>query len=140
MEIDKAADPPCFGTDADPEKVSQEIPTTRAQEGDRGEAYITPGAAAKSASGGKTFAASTGSGASSQSSANQLQKEWADTASSASSGGSRKAKGDNLTLAELSKQLSTIKASLGNVSFQFVEAEKTINVSDLFLALVSSAG
>jgi hypothetical protein len=43
-------------------------------------------------------------------------------------------------LAELSKQLSTIKASLGNVSFQFVEAEKTINVSDLFLASVSSAG
>jgi hypothetical protein len=39
-----------------------------------------------------------------------------------------------LTLAELSKQLSTVKASLGDVSFQFVEAEKTVNVSDMLLA------
>jgi hypothetical protein len=80
------------------------------------------------------------SGASSQSSASQLQKEGADTASSAGSSGSRKAKGENLTLAKLSKQLTTVKASLGNVSFQFVEAEKTINVSDLFLASACSAG
>jgi hypothetical protein len=35
-------------------------------------------------------------------------------------------------LAELSRQLSTIKTSLGNVNLQFVKAEKTINVSDMF--------
>jgi hypothetical protein len=79
MEIDKAADPPRVGTDADPEKVSQEIPAAWAGEGDCGEVSVTPGAAAKSASGGRTFAASTGSGAGSQSSASQLEKEWADT-------------------------------------------------------------
>jgi hypothetical protein len=45
----------------------------------------------------------------------------------------REAKGDNLTLAELSKQLSIVKASLRNVRFQFVEAEKTVNVSDMLL-------
>jgi hypothetical protein len=43
-------------------------------------------------------------------------------------------------LAELSKHLSAVKASLGNVSFQFIKAEKTINVSDMFLASVSSVG
>jgi hypothetical protein len=139
-EIGATADPPRFGADAGSEKASQGAPTARVGEGNHSEASTTPGAAAKGALGGKILVALTGSGASSQSSASQLQKEWADTASSAGSGESRKAKGDNLTLAELSKQLSTIKASLGNVSFQFVEAEKTINVSDLFLALVSSAG
>jgi hypothetical protein len=60
--------------------------------------------------------------------------ECADTASSAGSGGNREAKGDNLTLAELSKHLSIVKASLRNVRFQFVEAEKTVNVSDMLLA------
>jgi hypothetical protein len=63
-----------------------------------------------------------------------------DTASSASSGGTSRTKGGNLTLAELSKQLATVKASLGNVNFQFVEAEKTINVSHLLLAPNSFAG
>jgi hypothetical protein len=139
-EIDKVADPPCFGTDADPEKVSQEIPTARAEEDDRGEASITPGAAAKSALGGKIFATSTGSGASSQSSASQLQKEWADTASSAGSGGTSRTRGGNLTLAELSKQLATVKASLENVNLQFIEAEKTVNVSNFLLAPNSFAG
>jgi hypothetical protein len=76
----------------------------------------------------------TGSGASSQSSANQTQKEWADTASSAGSGGGRKAQGKNFTLSELSMQLSTVKMSLGNINLQFVKAEKTVNVSDMFLA------
>jgi hypothetical protein len=117
MEIDTAANPPRFRADAGSEKASQGAPTACAGEGERGEASTTPGAAAKGASGGKILAASTGSGASSQSSASQLQKEWADTASSASSGGSRKTKGENLTLAELSKQLATVKASPGNVSF-----------------------
>jgi hypothetical protein len=103
-------------------------------ESNRSEASTTPGVVAKGASGGKVVVASTGSSASSQSSASQLQKEWVDTASSAGSSESRKAKGKKLTLAELSKQLSTVKASLGNVSFQFVEAEKTVNVSDMLLA------
>jgi hypothetical protein len=102
-EIDTTADPPHFKADAGSEKVSQEAPTTRAGEGNRDKASITPGAAAKGALGGKILAALTGSGASNQSSASQLQKEWADTASSTGSGGSRKDKGENLTLAELSK-------------------------------------
>jgi hypothetical protein len=140
MGIDKVADPPCVGTGADPEKVSKEILAARTGEGDRGEASVTPGASAKSTSGGKTFAASTGSGAGSQSSASQLQKEWVDTASSAGSGRTSRTRGGNLTLAKLSKQLATVKSSLGNVSLLFIEAEKTINVSDLFLASDSSAG
>jgi hypothetical protein len=45
-----------------------------------------------------------------------------------------------LTLAELSKQLATVKESLGNAGLQFVEAEKTVNVSNLFLASNSFVG
>jgi hypothetical protein len=117
-EIGTAADPPLFGADAGSEKASQGAPTAWAGESNRREASTIPRAAAKGTSrGGEILAASTGSGASSQSSASQVQKEWADTASSAGSGGSRKAQSENLTLAELSKQLSTVKASLGNVNF-----------------------
>jgi hypothetical protein len=83
--------------------------------------------------GGKVLASSTGSGVSSQSSTGQLQKEWADTASSAGPEGSREAQGGNLTLAELSKQLSTVRTSLGNVSLQFIKAAKTVDVSVMFL-------
>jgi hypothetical protein len=39
-----------------------------------------------------------------------------------------------LTLAELSRQLSTIWTSLGNMNFQFLEAEQTIDVSNMFLS------
>jgi hypothetical protein len=39
-----------------------------------------------------------------------------------------------LTLAELSRQLSTIRTSLGNVNLQFLEAEQTVDVSNMFLA------
>jgi hypothetical protein len=53
-KIDKAAYPPCFGTDADPKRVSQEILTARAEKGDGGDASIAPGATAKSASGGRS--------------------------------------------------------------------------------------
>jgi hypothetical protein len=89
-EIGKAADPPCFRTDAGSEKASQGVPTARAGEGDHGETSITPGATAKGASGGRTFVVLARSGASSQSSTSQLQKEGADTASNAGSSGSRK--------------------------------------------------
>jgi hypothetical protein len=37
-------------------------------------------------------------------------------------------------LAELSKQLSTVRTSLENVSLQFIEAAKTVDVSVMFLA------
>jgi hypothetical protein len=37
-------------------------------------------------------------------------------------------------MAELSKQLSAVKTLLGNVNLQFVEAAKTVDVSDMFLA------
>jgi hypothetical protein len=76
----------------------------------------------------------TGSGIGSQSSASQLQKEWADTASSAGSGETSKTRARNLTLAELSKQFATVKESLGNAGLQFVEAERTVNVSNFVLA------
>jgi hypothetical protein len=134
MEIGTAADPPLFGAAFGSEKASQGAHTARTMEIDRSKASITPKAAAKGASRGKILAASTGSGASSQSSANQLQKEWADTASSIGSTRGHKAKCENLTLAKLSRQLSTVKASLGDVNLQFVEAEKTVNVSNMFLA------
>jgi hypothetical protein len=71
-EVDKAVDPPHAGADADPEKVSRETPTAQAEERDLDEASVTPGEAAKSASGGRTFTASIGSSVGSQSSASQL--------------------------------------------------------------------
>jgi hypothetical protein len=55
MEVDKATDPPHAGANADHEKVSQETPAARIEQGNRGKASVTPGAAAKSTSGGKTF-------------------------------------------------------------------------------------
>jgi hypothetical protein len=58
----------------------------------------------------------TGSGVGSQSSASQLQQEWADTTSSTETSRNLKAQGNNLTLAELSKQLSVIRESLRNVN------------------------
>jgi hypothetical protein len=39
-----------------------------------------------------------------------------------------------LTLAELSRQLSTVRTSPGNMNFQFLEAEKIIDVSDMLLS------
>jgi hypothetical protein len=88
----------------------------------------------------KTFTALTGSGIGSQSSASQLQKEWADTASSAGSGETSKTRARNLTLAELSKQFATVKESLGNAGLQFIEAERTVNVSNFVLASNSFVG
>jgi hypothetical protein len=52
-----------------------------------------------------------------------------DTASSVETGGKLKAQGNNLTLAELSRQLSVIKESLRNVNLQFLEASQTTVVS-----------
>jgi hypothetical protein len=78
-----------FGVTSDLERASRGAHAARVVESDHGEASPTPRAAAKGASGGKALMASTGSGVSSQSSAGQLQKEWADTASSAGPEGSR---------------------------------------------------
>jgi hypothetical protein len=133
-EIGAAAGPLLFGATSGSEKVSQGAHASRTMESDRSKASPTPRATARGASGGKVLAASTGSGASSQSSASLLQKEWADTASSARPGGGRDAQGDNLTLAEVSKQLSTVRTSLRNVSLQFIEAAQTVNVSNMFSA------
>jgi hypothetical protein len=133
-EIGAAAGPLLFGSASGSEKVSQGAHTARTVESERSKASPTPRATAKGAAGGKVLAALTGSGASSQSSASQLQKEWADTASSSRPGGGREAQGNNLNLAELSKQLSTIRTSLGNVSLQFIEVVQTIDVSNMFSA------
>jgi hypothetical protein len=63
------------------------------------------------------------------SSAGQLQQEWADTASSGEASGKLNAQGNNLTLAELDRQLSAVKESLKNVNLQFLEASQTTVVS-----------
>jgi hypothetical protein len=100
----------------------------------RGEASPAPEAATKDTSRGKAPAAAAGSGVGSLSSAGQLQQEWADTASSAEAGGNLKAQGNSLTLAELSRQFSTVKESLRNVNLQFLEAAWTTDVSNVLLA------
>jgi hypothetical protein len=123
-----------FGATSDPEKVSHGAHDVRMVESKHSKASPPPWAVTQGASGGKDLAAPAGSGVSSQSSASQLQKEWADTASSAGSGGGLKAQGNHLTLAELSRQLSTVWMSLGNVNLQFLEAEQTVDVSNMFLS------
>jgi hypothetical protein len=132
-EIGTAAGLLLFGETSGSEKASQGALAARTVESDHNEVSPTPRATAKGASG-EILAATTGSGASSQSSTSQLQKEWADTTSSAGSSGGHKAQGDNLTLAELSKQLSAAKRSLGNISLEFIEAAKTVDVSVMILA------
>jgi hypothetical protein len=103
-------------------------------ESERSKASPPPRAATQGTSRGKDLTALAGSGVSSQSSASQLQKEWADTASSAGSSGGLKAQGNHLNLAELSMQLSTVRMSLGNVNLQLLEAEQTVDVSNMFLS------
>jgi hypothetical protein len=134
MEIGVATGPLLFGATSGLEEVAQGAHAARTVEIERSEASPIPRAAAKSASEGENLAAPTGSGASSQSSASQLQKEWVDIAFSIGSGGGHRAQGDILTLAELSKQLSAVKTSLGNASLQFTEAANTIDVSNMFSA------
>jgi hypothetical protein len=116
METGVTGGPLLFGATSGSKKVSQGAHAAWTMEIERCEASPPPKDTAQGASGGKNLAASVGSGASSQSSASQLQREWADTASTAGSGGSLKDHGNNLTLVELSKQLSTVRTSLGNVS------------------------
>jgi hypothetical protein len=101
---------------------------------ERGEASPAPEAVSKDTSREKIPATAAGSGVGSLSSASQLQQEWADTASSAKTGGTLRAQGNSLTLAELSRQLSAIKESLRKVNFQFLEATRTTDVSDALLA------
>jgi hypothetical protein len=101
---------------------------------EHGEASPAPEAATKDTSRRKTPAAAAGSGVGSLSSAGQLQQEWADTASSAEAGGKLKAQGNSLTLAELNRQLSTVKESLRNVNLQLLEAARTTDVSNVLLA------
>jgi hypothetical protein len=138
-EVDEAANPPHARADASPENVSQETPAARTKEGDRGEVSVTLGAAAKSALGGRTFTALTGPNIGSQSSGSHLHKEWDDTTSSTDSGETSEARVRNLTLADLNKQLATVRESLWNAGLQFVEAEKIVDVN-LFLASDSFAG
>jgi hypothetical protein len=95
---------------------------TRVVGSEHGEASPAPEVATKDASRGKAPATAVGSGVGSLSSANQLQQEWADTASSVEAGGKLKAQGSKLTLAELNKQFSIVKESLKNVSLQFLDA------------------
>jgi hypothetical protein len=127
--IGAAASPLLFGATFDSDKAPQGPLTARAAGSERGEAPSAPDAATKGALGEKIRVAAAGSGAGSLSSASQLQQEWADTTSSIETSGKLKAQGNNLTLAELSRQVSVIKESLRNVNLQFLEASQTTIVS-----------
>jgi hypothetical protein len=116
MGIGAAAGPLLFGVASDSGKAPQGSLTARAVGSERGEASPAPETATNDASGEKVLAAMAGSGVGSLSSASQLQQEWANTASSAEISGNLKAQGNNLTLAELSRQLSAVKVSLRNVN------------------------
>jgi hypothetical protein len=127
--IGAATGPLLFGAASGSGKAPQGPLTARAVGSERDEDPPAPDAATKGASGEKILVAAAGSGAGSLSSASQLQQEWADTASSVETNGKLKAQGNNLTLAELSRQLSAVKESLRNVNLQFLEASQTTAVS-----------
>jgi hypothetical protein len=129
-----AAGPLFFGLASNSGEAPQGSLTTRVVGNERGEASSAPEVATKDTSRGKAPAAVAGSGVGSLRSAGQLQQEWADTASSIEAEGKIKAQGSKLTLAELSKQFSTIKESLRNVSLQFLDAAQITDVSNVPLA------
>jgi hypothetical protein len=133
--IGAAAGPLLFGAASDSDKAPQGSPIAQAVGSDRGKASPAPKAATKDASGEKIPTTAAGSGIGSLISASQLQEEWADTGSSAEISGNLKAQGNSLTLAELSKQLSTIRELLRNVNLQFLEATWTTDVSNALSAL-----
>jgi hypothetical protein len=93
-----------------------------------------PEVVTKGASSGKALVAVAESSVGSLSSASQLQREWADTASSADVGEKLKAQGSKPTLAELNKQFTVVKGSLQNAGFQHLDAIQTTNVSTAPLA------
>jgi hypothetical protein len=99
-EVTEVTDLTRTGASTGPGGASQEPPEARAREIGHSEATVAPEATMKSAPRGKASTAPTGSSAGSQIYVGQLQKEWADTASSASSD---EARAGVLTLKELSK-------------------------------------
>jgi hypothetical protein len=115
MGTGAAAGPLLFGAASGSGQAPQGSLIARAAGNKCDEAPPAPDAAAKGASGEKTPVATAGSGAGSLSSADRLQQEWADTASSAEASGKLQAQGGPLTLAELGRQLSVVKESLRNV-------------------------
>jgi hypothetical protein len=127
--IGAATGPLLFGAASGSDKAPQGPLTARAAGSERDEAPSAPDAATKGASGEKICVAAAGSGVGSLSSASQLQQEWVDTASSVKTSRKLKAQDNNLTLAELSRQLSVVKESLRNVNLQFLEASQTTVVS-----------
>jgi hypothetical protein len=132
--IGATASPLLFGAASNSGEAPQGPLTTRAVGSGHGKASPAPDAAAKGASGEKIHVAAAGSGAGSLSSASQLQQEWADTASSVETSGKLKAQGNNLTLVELSRQLSAVKESRRNVNLQFFEASQTTDMSTMLSA------
>jgi hypothetical protein len=88
--IGVAAGPLLFGAASDSNRTPQGLLTARAVGSDRSGASQTPKAAAEDASGDKVSTAAAGSGIGSQSYVSQLQKEWADTASSTETSGTLK--------------------------------------------------
>jgi hypothetical protein len=133
--IGAAAGPLLFGAAFGSDKAPQGPLTARVARSEHDEAPLAPDTAAKGASGEKILVATAGSGTGSLSSASQLQQEWADTASNVKTRGKLQAQGNHLTLAELNRQLSVIKESLGNMNLKFLEASRTTAVSIMLLTL-----
>jgi hypothetical protein len=87
MGTGAAAGPLLFGAASGSDQAPQGSLTARAAGNERDEAPPAPDTTAKGAPGEKTPIATARSGAGSLSYADQLQQEWADTASSAETGG-----------------------------------------------------
>jgi hypothetical protein len=115
-------------------KASQGLLTTRVVRSERGDDLPAPEVVTRGASSGKALVTVAESSVGSLSSASQLQREWADTASSADVGEKIKAQGSKPTLAELDKQFTVVKGSLQNAGFQLLDAIQTTNVSTTPLA------
>jgi hypothetical protein len=90
-------------------KASQGLLTTWVARSECGDDLSAPEVVTRGAFSGKALVTVAESSVGSLSSASQLQREWADTASSANVGEKLKAQGSKPTLAELDKQFTVVK-------------------------------
>jgi hypothetical protein len=115
-------------------EASQGLLTTRVARSERGDDLPAPKVVTRVTSSGKALVTVAESSVGSLSSASQLQREWADTASSADVGEKLKAQGSKPTLAELDKQFTIVKGSLQIADFQLLDAVQMTNMSTAPLA------
>jgi hypothetical protein len=114
-------------------EASQGLLTTRVARNECGDDLSAPEVVTKGAFSGKALVVVAEPSIGSLSCASQLQREWADTTSSADVGEKLKVQGSK-TLAELDKQFAVVKGSLQNAGFQLLDAIRTTNVSTAPLA------